>query len=491
MPFSDENKAVFQGVSQAIRGGVVDVSFEDDLPPINAVLFSEDKEVVLEVIDHLDDHNVRSIALTSSAGIARGDKLISNGAPLEVPVGENLKGRMFNVFGEVIDKKEAPEFSEYRSIHQKSIPLTDRVTQEEVFLTGIKAIDLLVPMERGGKTGLFGGAGVGKTVVITELIHNMVGRHKGVSIFCGIGERCREGEELYREMAAADVLKNTVMIFGQMNESPGSRFRVAKGALTMAEYFRDDLGQDVLLLVDNIFRFIQAGMELSGLMGRLPSRLGYQPTLGTELAELEERISSSKKAAITSIQAVYVPADDLTDPAAAHTFSHLSASIVLSRKMAGEGLYPAIDPLQSRSMMLTPRIVGSRHYETAREVRRTLAAYEELKDIIAMLGIEELSREDRKAVYRARRLERFMTQPFYTTEHFTGIDGRMVDIEDTIEGCERILNDEFSESPENSVYMIGPISEAKTEEIQKKSADADNRKPAAPESQTEDESAAE
>ncbi len=288
----------------------------------------------------------------------------------------------------------------------------------------------------------------------------MVGRHKGTSIFCGIGERCREGEELYREMKAAGVLKNTVMVFGQMNESPGSRFRVARGALTMAEYFRDDLGQDVLLLIDNIFRFIQAGMELSGLMGRLPSRLGYQPTMGTELAELEERIASSKRGAITSIQAVYVPADDLTDPAAVHTFSHLSASIVLSRKMASEGLYPAIDQLQSRSMMLSPRIVGQRHYDVAREVRKTLANYEELKDIIAMLGIEELAKQDRKVVYRARRLERFLTQPFFTTGHFTGLDGKMVELNDTIEGCEKILNDEFTEQPESAVYMIGPISEA-------------------------------
>jgi F-type H+-transporting ATPase subunit beta len=288
----------------------------------------------------------------------------------------------------------------------------------------------------------------------------MVGHHKGVSLFCGIGERCREGEELYREMAAADVLKNTVMVFGQMNESPGARFRVGHVAMTMAEYFRDDLDQDVLLLMDNIFRFIQAGMELSGLMGRLPSRLGYQPTLATELAELEERIASSRRAAITSIQAVYVPADDLTDPAAVHTFSHMSATIVLSRKRAGEGFYPAIDPLESRSMMLTPGIVGQRHYDVAREARRVLATYEDLKDIIAMLGLEELSREDRKTVARARRLERFLTQPFFTTEHFTGHGGRFVTIDETIEGCERILSDELSDVPESALYMIGGIGEA-------------------------------
>lgn len=314
-----------------------------------------------------------------------------------------------------------------------------------------------MPLERGGKAGLFGGAGVGKTVVITELIHNMVGKHKGMSIFCGIGERCREGEDLYREMAQAGVLKNTVMVFGQMNEPPGARFRVGHVALTMAEYFRDDQEQDVLLLIDNIFRFIQAGSELSGLLGRLPSRMGYQPTMGTELAALEERIASTHQAAITSIQAVYVPADDLTDPSAVHTFSHLSASIVLSRKRAGEGFYPAIDPLQSRSAMLQPRIVGQKHYDVAREVRKTLAGYEELKDIIAMLGIEELASEDRKTVFRARRLERFLTQPFFTTRQFTGIEGQFVTLEDTIAGCERILNDEFSDLPESALYMIGAL----------------------------------
>ena len=296
----------------------------------------------------------------------------------------------------------------------------------------------------------------------------MVGKHKGVSIFCGIGERCREGEELYREMGSAGVLPNTVMIFGQMNEPPGARFRVGHAALTMAEYFRDDLGQDVLLLIDNIFRFIQAGAELSGLLGRLPSRMGYQPTMGTELAELEERISSTAEAAITSIQAVYVPADDLTDPSAVHTFSHLSASLVLSRKRASEGFYPAIDPLQSRSIMLQPRIVGQLHYDVAREVRKTLATYEELKDIIAMLGLEELSRDDRKVVFRARRLERFLTQPFFTTKQFTGHEGRIVEVEETVEGCERILNDEFSDYPEAALYMIGSVKEAKVEKNSQK-----------------------
>jgi F-type H+-transporting ATPase subunit beta len=343
------------------------------------------------------------------------------------------------------------------------VPLDRQSTTSEIFTTGIKAIDVLSPLERGGKAGLFGGAGVGKTVLIMEMINNMVGQHEGVSLFCGIGERSREGEELYREMKEAGVLKNTVMMFGQMNEPPGARFRVGHAALTMAEYFRDDAKVDVLLLIDNIFRFIQAGMEVSGLMGQLPSRLGYQPTLGTELAELEERICNTATGAITSVQAVYVPADDFTDPAAVHTFGHLSASIVLSRKKASEGLYPAIDPLQSSSNMLVPPVLGERHYMIAQEIRKTLANYEELKDIIAMLGMEELSQEDRRAVQRARRLERFLTQPFSVTEQFTGNKGRMVELEDALEGCERILNDEFSDQPERSLYMIGRIEEAKKE----------------------------
>jgi len=315
-------------------------------------------------------------------------------------------------------------------------------------------------LERGGKAGLFGGAGVGKTVLIMEMIHNMVGQHEGISLFCGIGERCREGEELYREMQQAGVLDNTIMVFGQMNEPPGARFRVGHAALTMAEYFRDEARQEVFLLIDNIFRFIQAGAEVSGLMGQLPSRLGYQPTLGTELAALEERICNTASGAITSVQAVYVPADDFTDPAAVHTFGHLSASIVLSRKRASEGLYPAIDPLKSGSNVLVPHIVGPRHYHVAQEIRKNLAIYEDLKDIIAMLGIEELSQDDRRTVYRARRLERFLTQPFFVTEQFTGHKGRIVKLEDAIEGCERILNDELQDYPERALYMIGSIDEA-------------------------------
>jgi len=456
------NEEKILGEVTSVRGSIVDISFPDTLPPINTLIRTgKEGEVTIEVAAHLDEGLIRGIALNSTAGLARGDAASTKGDPLTAPVGKELLGRMINLFGSPIDGRGPFGKIEYRPIHGHPVDLARRVTGQEVFFTGIKVIDLLVPLERGGKAGLFGGAGVGKTVVITELIHNMMGKHKGTSIFCGIGERCREGEELYREMKAAGVLDNTVMVFGQMNEPPGARFRVGLAALTMAEYFRDDLSQDVLLLIDNIFRFIQAGAELSGLLGRLPSRMGYQPTMATELAELEERISSTTEAAITSIQAVYVPADDLTDPSAVHTFSHLSSSIVLSRKRASEGFYPAVDPLQSRSVMLQAKIVGQRHYDVAREVRKVLATYEELKDIIAMLGLEELSREDRQIVFRARRLERFLTQPFFTTKQFTGIDGSLVDIEDAITGCERILNDEFTDTPESALYMIGNIEEVK------------------------------
>ena len=383
------------------------------------------------------------------------------GGPLKAPVGKGILSRMFDVFGNAIDRQAAPSDVQWRSVHRAPPSLARRSTKSEIFETGIKVIDVLMPLERGGKAGLFGGAGVGKTVLLTEMIHNMVGQHEGVSIFCGIGERCREGEELYRDMKAAGVLPNMVMVFGQMNEPPGARFRVGHAALTMAEYFRDDEHRDVLLLIDNIFRFIQAGMEVSGLMGQMPSRLGYQPTMGTELSQLEERIANTDTGAITSIQAVYVPADDFTDPAAVHTFSHLSASIVLSRKRASEGLYPAIDPLQSSSKMATPGIVGERHYALAQEIRRTLAQYAELKDIIAMLGLEQLSPEDRNVVARARRLERFLTQPFFTTEQFTGLKGKLVSLKDALDGCERILRDEFKDVPESALYMIGAIAEAK------------------------------
>ena len=453
------------GTVVAVRGSVVDVRFDGELPRIDTLLHAGDKgEIVIEVALHLDARQVRGVALTPTQGLSRGAVVSHRGEPLRVPVGPEILGRAFNVFGETIDRGEPLPDGERRAIHRKPVPLAERSTREEIFTTGIKAIDVLAPLERGGKAGFFGGAGVGKTVLITELIHNMAGEHEGVSVFCGIGERCREGEELYREMRDAGVLKNTVMVFGQMNEPPGARFRAGLAALTMAEYFREDRGQEVLLLIDNIFRYIQAGMEISGLLGLLPSRLGYQPTLATELAALQERIINTRRGAITSIQAVYVPADDFTDPAAVHTFSHLSATIVLSRKRAGEGLYPAVDPLESGSKMLSPEVVGERHYRIAKEIRHTLATYEELKDIIAMLGIEELSREDRQTVFRARRLERFLTQPFFTTEQFTGMPGRAVPLEAALDGCERILADEFSDLPEKALYMIGTIDEVKRED---------------------------
>jgi F-type H+-transporting ATPase subunit beta len=436
--------------------------------------------MVIEVQAQRDAHHVRGIALTPTQGLARGMAVEDTGGPLKAPVGKGVLSRMFDVFGNAIDRGTALSDVQWRSVHRAPPPLARRSTKSEIFETGIKVIDVLVPLERGGKAGLFGGAGVGKTVLLTEMIHNMIGHHQGVSIFCGIGERCREGEELYRDMQEAGVLPNMVMVFGQMNEPPGSRFRVGHAALTMAEYFRDDEHRDVLLLIDNIFRFIQAGMEVSGLMGQMPSRLGYQPTMGTELSGLEERIANTDTGAITSIQAVYVPADDFTDPAAVHTFSHLSASIVLSRKRASEGLFPAIDPLQSSSKMATPGIVGERHYLLAQEIRRTLAQYGELKDVIAMLGLEQLSPEDRNVVVRARRLERFLTQPFFTTEQFTGLKGKLVSLKDALDGCERILRDEFKDYPESALYMIGTIGEVKA-----KPKPAQPTAPAKPESKPE------
>ena len=449
------------GVVVAVRGSVVDMRFDGALPAIHTLLRAGDGgRVAIEVLAQRDARHVRGIALTPTQGLARGMAVEDTGGPLQAPVGKPILSRMFDVFGKPIDRGPALADVEWRSVHHQPPPLVRRSTKSEVFETGIKVIDVLTPLERGGKAGLFGGAGVGKTVLLTEMIHNMVGHQEGVSIFCGIGERSREGEELYREMKAAGVLPNMVMIFAQMNEPPGARFRVGHAALTMAEYFRDDEKRDVLLLIDNIFRFIQAGSEVSGLMGQMPSRLGYQPTMGTELAALEERIGNTDSGAITSIQAVYVPADDFTDPAAVHTFSHLSASIVLSRKRASEGLFPAIDPLQSSSKMVTPGIVGERHYTLAQAIRRTLAQYADLKDIIAMLGLEQLSIDDRKVVARARRLERFLTQPFFTTEQFTGLTGKLVSLKDALDGCERILNDEFKDLPESALYMIGAVDEA-------------------------------
>ena len=451
----------------SVRGSVVDVWFDTNLPSIYKLLHTGDKnEIAIEVLIQLDAHRVRGIALTPTQGLARGMAVQSEGKELTVPVGKKIMGRMFDVFGNTIDHgKPLSSEVKWRNIHQPPPPLNRLSTKSEIFLTGIKAIDVLIPLERGGKAGLFGGAGVGKTVLLTEMIHNMVGHNKGVSMFCGIGERCREGHELYHDMKDAGVMDNMVMMFGQMNEPSGARFRVGHAALTMAEYFRDDEHRDVLLLIDNIYRFIQAGMEVSGLMGQMPSRLGYQPTMGTELSNLEERIANTDAGSITSIQAVYVPADDFTDPAAVHTFSHLSASIVLSRSKASEGLFPAIDLLKSNSKMATPGIIGERHYNIAQEMRHTLAQYEGLKDIIAMLGLEQLSVNDRNLVNRARRLERFLTQPFFSTQQFSVMKGKEVSLDEALDGCDRILSDEFKDFPESAFYMTGTIDDV----IKKKS----------------------
>ncbi len=448
----------------AINGGVIEVEFTKKLP----ALFNELKinNLVAEVQGYISPHEVRALVMGPTIGLSRHMEVIDSGHPIEVPVGDNVLGRMFNIFGQPIDNAGELKIKHKQSIHAQALPLNARKASSEIFISGIKAIDLLAPMERGGKAGLFGGAGVGKTVLITELINNMVGRYEGASIFCGVGERSREGEQLYREMQEAGVLNKTVMVFGQMNEAPGIRFRVPLTGLTMAEYFRDKEKKDVLLLIDNIFRFVQAGSEVSVLLGQIPSRVGYQPSLGTDIADLEERIASTESAAITSIQAVYVPADDFTDPSAVHTFAHLSSSIVLSRARAAQGLYPAVDPLASASNMLVPQIVGERHYRVAVAVRKCLAEYEELKDIIAMLGFDELPEHDQQTVLTARKLERFLTQPFYTTFQFTGMEGRSVDLEKTIEGCERILSGEFNYLSENDFFMVGDIDEvlAKTKD---------------------------
>ena len=456
----EEPASAPSGTLVRVRGSVLEARFPGKRPELyHRLTVPQVPDVVLEVVEHSPHGGVRAMALTPTRALARGMEVRDTGAPVRVALSEGLQGRVLNVLGRPIDGKGDLPRGEERSIHQHAIPLSEHHPGSEILETGIKAVDLLSPLERGGKAGLFGGAGVGKTVLIMELIHNMIEGQEGLSLFCGIGERNREAEELYSELRDIQVLDKTVLVFGQMDEAPGARFRVGHTALTVAEYFRDTVGQDVLLLIDNVFRFAQAGMEVSGLMGRLPSRLGYQPTLGSELSELEERIASTRSNAITSVQAVYVPADDFTDPAVAHTFTHLSSSVVLSRDRASQGLYPAIDPLQSASKMLNPGVVGREHYRVARRVRETLARYEDLKDIIAMLGQEELSRDDQQVVNRARRLERFLTQPFFSTERFTGTEGRLVALEDTVEGCERILNDEFSRVDEGELYMIGEIGE--------------------------------
>jgi F-type H+-transporting ATPase subunit beta len=446
----------------AIEGSVVDVEFSSGVPTVETVLIGAgDPAIVIEVAALLDANRVRGIVLNPHDDLRLGLRVTSTAETLRIPVGEGVLGRVLDVFGAPIDGKGPLDNVAWKPIRGAPVPLRRLRLEAEIFHSGIKVIDLLAPIEKGGKVGLFGGAGVGKTVLIAEMIHNMVRHYEGVSLFCGIGERCREAEELIREMDEAGVLERAVLVFGQMHEAPGVRFRVGHAALAIAEHFRDEMNRDVLLLIDNIFRFVQAGAEVSGLLGRIPSRVGYQPTLGTELAELEERICSTASGTITSIQAVYIPADDFTDPAATHTFNHLSASLVLSRQRAAQGLYPAIDPLRSRSKLLTPGNVSERHYSVARTVRQVLADYEELKDIIAMLGLQELTETDRRTVERARRLEKFLTQPFHTTEQFTGIQGMSVTLDATIEGCERILAGEFDNVSEQQFFMIGGIGDLK------------------------------
>jgi len=457
----EEMEELNWGQITRIRGSIIEAYFPERLPLINSKLTAgEEQKAVFEVNSQISDKSIMAIALTPTAGLSRGTSILDTGKPIMVPVGKETLGKIFDVLGNQLDEDRISGNIPMRSIHQKPVPFSKRSTTDEIFITGIKAIDVLTPLAKGEKAGLFGGAGVGKSVLITELINNTAATMEGYSIFCGIGERSREAEELYREIREAGILDHTVLVFAQMNEPPGARFRVGHGALTMAEYFRDVERKDVLLLIDNIFRFIQAGSEVSGLTGKMPSRVGYQPTLATELSELEERICNTRNGSITSIQAVYVPADDFTDPSATHTFPHLSASVVLSRKRASEGLYPAMDPLNSTSRMLNPEIVGQRHYDIAREIKMTLSSYEDLKDVIAMLGISELSNKDRNIVYRARRLERFLTQPFFTTEQFTGMEGKFVTLEEALTGCERILKDEFMDYSEDDLYMIGSIDEA-------------------------------
>ena len=456
------NERNSEGVVVSVRGSVVDVYFEEGLPALLEALYvrmSEETEVPLEVQQHLDKKTVRTIALAFTAGMQRGMKARRTGAPVKVPVGEGVLGHMLNVLGDPLDVDALPKDIKRLPIHRPAPPFSAQGVSEEVFVTGIKIIDLLAPLSVGGKAGMFGGAGVGKTVLIMELIHNTLTEYQGVSVFAGIGERSREALDLWAEMSESGVLKTSVLVFGQMNESPGARFRVGQTALTIAEYFRDELQRGVLLFMDNVYRFVQAGMEVSGLLGRMPSRVGYQPTLATDIGALQERIGSTDHGTITSVQAIYVPADDLTDPAVAHVFQHLDANIVLSRDMAAQGLYPAVDPLESSSKLLDPLIVGEEHVRLAERVRSVIAQYRDLKDIISMLGIEELSEEDRRTVERARRLIRFLTQPFMTTEHFTGKKGATVPLEKTLQGCSEILQGKHDDKPEADFYMIGAIDE--------------------------------
>ena len=451
-----------KGKVSAILGAVVDVSFEGhELPEIyNALeLDNNGQKLVLEVAQHLGDSSVRTIAMDSTDGLRRGIEVKDTGKPISVPVGDKVLGRMFDLLGNVIDGKEDIKDKQELPIHRSAPKFDELATSTEVLETGIKVIDLMEPYTKGGKTGLFGGAGVGKTVLIQELIRNIATEHGGYSLFAGVGERTREGNDLYGEMVESGVIDKTAMVFGQMNEPPGARLRVALSALTMAENFRDQQGKDVLLFVDNIFRFTQAGSEVSALLGRMPSAAGYQPTLSTEMGELQERITSTKKGSVTSVQAVYVPADDLTDPAPANTFAHLDATTVLERRISELGIYPAIDPLQSTSRILDPRVIGDRHYNVAREVQQTLQKYKDLQDIIAILGMDELSDDDKLVVGRARKLQKFMSQPFFVAEQFTGKEGRYVSLEDTISSFEAIIRGEMDEYNENDFAYVGSINE--------------------------------
>jgi F-type H+-transporting ATPase subunit beta len=451
-----------------ILGAVVDVQFEGNLPAImNALETTNDgKRLVLEVAQHLGENTVRCVAMDSTDGLTRGAKVTDSGAPIQMPVGEGTLGRILNVIGEPIDDRGPVKSTKTLPIHRQAPPLIEQSTEAQVLVTGIKVIDMLTPYTRGGKIGLFGGAGVGKTVLIQELINNVAKAHGGYSVFAGVGERTREGNDLYHEMVEAGVIKldgpgsKVALVYGQMNEPPGARARVALSGLTLAEYFRDEQGQDVLFFVDNIFRFTQAGSEVSALLGRIPSAVGYQPTLATDMGALQERITTTKKGSITSVQAIYVPADDLTDPAPATAFSHLDATTVLSRQIAELGIYPAVDPLDSTSRILDPRIVGQEHYDVARSVQKVLQTYKSLQDIIAILGMDELSEEDKLTVARARKIQRFLSQPFHVAEVFTGSPGVLVKLEDTIRGFKSIVNGDYDHLPEAAFYMVGTIEDA-------------------------------
>jgi len=449
-----------KGTITQIIGPVIDARFKDKIPAIyNALECKLDgKRIVFEVQQHLSVDTVRAVSMTSTDGLQRGVEVEDSGKPISVPVGKESLGRMFNVIGEPVDGKEASKSKEFYPIHRPAPKFTDQDTKTEIFETGIKVIDLIAPITKGGKVGLFGGAGVGKTVLITELIRNIATEHGGYSVFAGVGERTREGNDLYNEMKESGVLEKTALVFGQMNEPPGARMRVALSGLAQAEYFRDQ-GKDTLLFVDNIFRFTQAGSEVSTLLGRMPSAVGYQPTLANEMGELQERITSTKKGSITSVQAVYVPADDLTDPAPATTFAHLDSTIVLDRSLSELGIYPAVDPLSSSSTILDPNVVGEEHYNIAREVQRLLQRYKDLQDIIAILGMEELSDEDKQTVTRARKIQRFLSQPFHVAEVFSGIKGQYVPLKDTLSGFREIIDGKHDDKNEQDFYMKGDISQ--------------------------------